>query len=335
MAAIAAIVTAILAPAYPASAVELYPSTSRTFAPSCDASGPGLINSKIGSSAFGLQICVDSTETGPRNVARSPGGISPSSDRGALPAGKLEAGPPAAICQWIPAVNPVPADSPLWEGNDPATGSVEQLSCASPSTDGGAGSSFVETRFVPSAQPGAAAPPPPDPAVLAQQAYRELQIPAPSIGAGPDRTKIAVNLWTWLWVDDPGPQTVTVAAGGVSVTATATLDSTTWTLGEPATPAGVDGFQAGSPVSITCEGAGVAAPENVDWKQEPPCGHRFNWRSLGERTNGSGAWPITATTNWAVEWVANTGETGGTTLTGTSADALEVGEYRILLVHGE
>ncbi len=70
----------------------------------------------------------------------------------------------------------------------------------------------------------AAADPPPDPAVLAQRAVGLLTIPKPTIGAGPDRTKLAVQLWTWLWVDSPPPVTTTVAAGGVSVTVTAMLE---------------------------------------------------------------------------------------------------------------
>ena len=165
---------------------------------------------------------------------------------------------------------------------------------------------------------------------LAQQAYRELTIPAPTIGAGPQRAALAVNLWTWLWIDDPGPLTVTVAAGGVSVTATATLTSTTWSLGEPAATDG--GYAPGPPVTLTCQGAGTPPPANYDWKSVPPCGHMYHWRSLKERTDGTGTWPVTATSTWTVTWQSNTGVTGGTTLAATSSDAFDIGEYRTLLV---
>lgn len=177
-----------------------------------------------------------------------------------------------------------------------------------------------------------APPPPPDPAVLAQQAYSELTIPDPEIGAGPDRSKLSVNLWTWLWIDDPGPQAVTVAAGGVSVTATATLSSVTWSLGEPAGTG--DGYAAGPPVTVTCQGTGSAPPPGYDWKAEPPCGHMYHWRSLKERTGGTGNWPVTATSNWTVTWQSNTGVTGGTTLSATGNDAFDVAEYRTVLVQG-
>jgi hypothetical protein len=188
------------------------------------------------------------------------------------------------------------------------------------------GGVIVLTRFVPNGVPA----PPPDPRVLAQQAIGQLTVPKPTVGVGPDRSKMAVSLWTWLWVDSPPPVSVTVAAGGVSVTATATLTSTTWSLGEPV--ASDDGFKPGPPVTVTCTGAGTPTPANYDWKAEPPCGHKFAWRSLKERTGGTGTWPITATTNWAVTWASNTGLTGADTLTATTADQFDVEEYRIVLI---
>ncbi len=141
---------------------------------------------------------------------------------------------------------------------------------------------------------------------------------------------MAVSLWTWLWVDSPPPVSVTVAAGGVSVTATATLTSTTWSLGEPLASDGP--YEPGPPVTVTCTGAGTPTPANYDWKAEPPCGHKFAWRSLKERTGGAGTWPISATTTWTVTWASNTGLTGADTLTATTADQFDVEEYRVVLV---
>ncbi len=166
--------------------------------------------------------------------------------------------------------------------------------------------------------------------MLAREAIGRLSVPEPSIGVGPDRTKLAVQLWTWLWVDSPAPAPVTVTLAGVSVTATATLTSTTWSLGEPASTG--DGYHPGSPVTVTCTGAGTPPPPGYDWKAEPLCGHMFHWRSLKERTGGTGTWPITATTNWAVAWQSNTGAAGTDSLTATSADQFDVAEYRIVLV---
>lgn len=190
--------------------------------------------------------------------------------------------------------------------------------------------------FMPGPAPGAALapaiPPPPSPQELAERAFRELVIPVPAIAAGPDRTKLAVNLWTWLWIDNPGPQTITVSAGGVSVTVTATLASVTWSLGEPAATGGP--YAEDPPVTITCQGTGTPPPANYDWKAEPPCGHKYTWMSTKERTGGIGKWPITATSNWNVTWQSNTVVSGSTTLSATGNDALEIGEYRIVLVQG-
>ncbi len=114
------------------------------------------------------------------------------------------------------------------------------------------------------------------------------------------------------------------------MTATATLASTTWSLGEPA--AGGDSFTMGAPATITCTGSGTAPPADFDWKAEPPCGYKFQWRSTRERTSGTGTWPITATSTWDVIWQSNTGVTGATTLAATTNDAFDVGEYRTVLV---
>ena len=231
-------------------------------------------------------------------------------------------------CPWSVVEN-LGANSSWWGGNDPSAGHIELNKCVlgDLKTPGGA---ILQIRFVPNGGPaGPAAPPPPTPEQLAQRAIAQLVVPAPTIGVGPDRAKLAVNLWTWLWVDDPPPVSVTVVAGGVSVTATATMTSTTWSLGEPA--AG-DVYVPGVPTTLTCVGAGTPLPAEFDWRAEPPCGHMFVWRSLKERTRGAGKWPVTATTNWTVAWQSNTGVSGADTLTAATADQWDVGEYRTVLV---
>jgi len=90
----------------------------------------------------------------------------------------------------------------------------------------------------------------------------------------------------------------------------------------------------GAPTTLACQGPGVAPPADYDWRAEPPCGHKFAWRSLKERTGGSGKWPVTATTNWTVAWQSNTGVSGADALTATTADQWDVGEYRTVLVQG-
>ncbi|WP_395725733.1 hypothetical protein [Nakamurella sp.] len=241
-------------------------------------------------------------------------------------------------CGWASLSSPLDPGDPAWGGNSAADGEVKWKSCAilgpgTPDAPGNLEGRPVELQFFPNAVLAAAAvPPPPDPRVIAERAIRQLQVPAPHISAGPDKAKLAVNLWTWLWIDSPGPLTATAAAGGVSVTATATLDSTTWSLGEPVATGGP--YESGPPVTITCQGTGTAPPVGYDWKAQPPCGHKYTWMSAKDRTGGSGKWPITATSNWNVTWQSNTGVSGSTVLNASSTEALEIGEYRTVLVQG-
>lgn len=233
-------------------------------------------------------------------------------------------------CVEVPLAEQPAPDSPYWRGHSARDGQVVSETCDAST---GYRPVVLVPYFVPFGEAvAAAAPPPPSPEVLAQQAIADLYIPMPTISIGPDRSKAAVNLWTWLWVDEAAPVSATVSAGGVSVTATATLTSTTWTLGEPAPTGGP--YESGPAVSITCQGTGSAPPPGYDWKAEPPCGHKFTWMSAKARTGGTGTWPITVTTNWAVAWQSNTGVSGADALAGTAADAVQVGEYRIVLVQG-
>lgn len=240
-------------------------------------------------------------------------------------------------CGWSRLAVPLDANDSAWQGHSAADGEVRWKSCpilsaGTPGAPGNLEGRPVVYQFFPNGVLAAVPAPPPDPAVLAQRAIRQLTVPPPPIRVGPDRSKLAVNLWTWLWIDDPGPLTATAAAGGVSVTATATLTSVAWSLGEPAATGGP--YADGPPVTLTCQGTGTPPPTNYDWKTEPPCGHMYTWRSTTDRTNGTGTWPITATSNWSVTWQSNTGVTGSTTLSATSNDALEIGEYRTVLVEG-
>lgn len=236
-----------------------------------------------------------------------------------------------ATCTWRDLHEP--ADSDRWAGRSPSDGSFAGLGCGAPPGNGSGQGSTIDIQFVPNAAPGEAQlPPPPDPNVVAQVAIDRLQIPTPSIQSGPDPSKLAVNLWTWLWIDDPGTLSATAAVSGVSVTATATLSSATWSLGEPAPTGGP--YAQGPPLIITCRGAGTAPLADYDWKTEPPCGHKYSWMSTKERTGGSGKWPVTATSNWTVTWQSNTGVSGSGELNATGNDALEIGEYRTVLVQG-
>jgi hypothetical protein len=126
----------------------------------------------------------------------------------------------------------------------------------------------------------------------------------------------------WLWVSNPEPVSASATDRTVTVTATATLASVNWSMGEPKS------------TDVTCQGAGKAPWPGVDlWA--PPCGYTYRLRSLDERTNGTGAWPVTAAATWAITWSANTGESGSDSVTTRSMAPVRVGEWRTVIVAGK
>lgn len=227
---------------------------------------------------------------------------------------------------WKTLDPPPVASSALWEGNDSGSGAIQYNSCIK--TYGGSGPVLLAgspTRFVANGQPaGNAPPPPPDPAVLAQQAYQLIPIPKPVMHFGPNADQIAVRYWLYLWTDNPGDLSRTVTAGGISVTATAKLTSVTWNMGSSSAE--------GQGSTITCNGNGKPAPENADVVNDPRpagyCAFMYQLRSTPERTGGAGTWPVTAAATWTVTWTATTGETGQITAPPfTSAAGLCVGAW--------
>lgn len=174
------------------------------------------------------------------------------------------------------------------------------------------------------------APPAPDPGQIAEQASGQITVPLPAIHLGPDAGKLAVKVPIWLWVDSPAPLTVTVAVRGLAVTVVASLESTTWSMGEP--------IDQKSPltkvISFNCSGPGIPAPAAPDPQFQPACGYTYNWKSLNDRTGGSGSWSVTATANWRVRWTASNGTQGqlAKKLTPSTSQQVTVGEWRSTLV---
>jgi hypothetical protein len=146
----------------------------------------------------------------------------------------------------------------------------------------------------------------PSPAELAQQAYSQLQLPAPVIRANPTATQL-VNLPTWMWVDPSswGNRTSTASVPGwVSVTATAVPTSVTWSTGDGST--------------VTCSGPGTPFTGGNPKASSPDCGHTYRVSSHGQP---NGTFAVAATVHWTVTW-AGAGQAGAfpdLTTTGTAA----------------
>lgn len=195
--------------------------------------------------------------------------------------------------------------------------------------------------FIPFATPGKPAAPPPPPAPtppnptdLAQQVISQLPIPTPTLNLGPHPEHAVVHLPLWLWINNPGPLTAAADLLGVHVQASATISTTSWHMGE----SGADLDNLYRPESVVdCTGAGTPAPpldelpaDPHTWK--PDCGYTYRWKSLPERTNGTGSWPIKADVTWTVTWTSNQGVGGTITLQSTGTTALQVLELKTILV---
>ncbi len=181
------------------------------------------------------------------------------------------------------------------------------------------------TVWAPNGQPPA--PPPPDPAQIAQEAAGKMTAPDPVVHLGPNADQLAVKIPVWLWIDKPQPLSLTVAVRGLSVTVTAKLVSTTWSMGEGNTSGGS---------TVTCPGAGTPPPAGADRTVVPACGYTYTWKSLPERTGGTGTYEVTATTNWQVTWTASDGTSGTlpAPLTPATTEQVAIGEWRAVLVSG-
>jgi hypothetical protein len=137
---------------------------------------------------------------------------------------------------------------------------------------------------------------------LAQQAVDSLTLPSPVVDLNPSAFSI-VNLSSWLWID---PQIwhsfrATATAGSVSATAVAVPSNVSWSMG--------DGH------SVVCAGPGTPyQPTMPAEAQTTDCSYTYASSSAGQPSSDSdpnnGAFKVTATITWTVNWLA-TGVAGG------------------------
>ncbi|WP_370348512.1 hypothetical protein [Catenulispora sp. EB89] len=201
------------------------------------------------------------------------------------PASVSKAGPANAsdvrVCQEVPVFIPL-VQHVVTVGDPSVAGRMTQQEC----TVNGrmVDSSLVFTPTDPAAPAVSAQQ-------LAQHAYQALVMPKPDVGMSPraDVPQLA-GLPAWLWLK-PGSwssKSVTLAAGGVTVTATATPRQVVWSMGDGTTE--------------TCAGPGTPFPEHPTGDgtaPSPTCGHTYRRSSA---TEPSGAFHITATVAWRVDW---------------------------------
>lgn len=162
---------------------------------------------------------------------------------------------------------------------------------------------------------GLGAPPPPDPAVLAQQALAQMGLHAIEIGIVPKPGSNSVGLVgmpTWMWVADPGesttgPITRTASKAGYTVSATASVRKIVWHMD--------DGH------SVVCEGEGTPYEDAYGKRSSPTCGHTYSKQ---------GRYVVSATSYWQVVW-GGIGQTGVINLDFTADAAINVGEAQVIV----
>ena len=244
-----------------------------------------------------------------------------------------ERSPLEGDCRYRPMAHQPDAGDPMWEGHDPAAGSLVTRSCFIKVNKAGVVDGLawrdVGFSFAQNGQPPVDLPPI-DPGKLIETEVSK-KIGSPNLHVGPVPTRIAVKLPVWLWIDDPGQLTVTAAAGAVVVTATATIVTTTWSMGDSVNPP-TDG-----PIShvppFNCTGTGSPAPaEKIDRAVQPPCGYTYHWKSTASRTAKACSWPVNVDANWHVQWTATTGAAGEFDMKASAQTQLRVGEWRATLV---
>lgn len=160
-----------------------------------------------------------------------------------------------------------------------------------------------------------------DPVVLANRAIASMDLDPIKIGivpeSGVNRAGL-VGLPVWMWVDSPtdhtfGPITASASQGTVSVSATASVSSIVWNMG--------DGTK------VTCTGEGTPYADHFGKQASPSCGHRYAKMSSDQP---SGAYQVTATSHWVVEWTG--GGQSGTIEFDLTTDPLpiRIGEAQVL-----
>lgn len=173
----------------------------------------------------------------------------------------------------------------LWDGHPKGDGAIYFYACP-PFTPGGAGGEGMQWEAT---APGA---PTVTPAQLAQEAYKQLVLPEPTLVLSPTGQQL-VNLPTWLAVTGWDAQSATATVPALSVTAAARPTTVEWSLGD------------GSRVS--CDGPGtVFAAGDDPASASPTCGHTYRVSSADQP---GGGFTVTATVCWSVSW-AGGGQSG-------------------------
>jgi hypothetical protein len=211
-------------------------------------------------------------------------------------------------CYWQVMSPPPAADDPLWMASNrtptDATGAFYRPTFC---LDQGAALGHPTWLPIP---PTATV----SPEELARRALAKARLLPPKLHLTPGPGKEGlVGLPVWLWVETDqsawGPIQASDSDGPLTVTITAKVAKIEWNMG--------DG------VVVTCTSPGTPYDPIFKDTPSPDCGHAYQRIS---KAQPEGAYRVTATTTWSVEWVSTTGRNG--TIPGVSRSST-VGDIRV------
>jgi hypothetical protein len=169
------------------------------------------------------------------------------------------------------------------------------------------------------------APPPVDPAVLAERALNTMQLATPNIHLAPKPPLMTyVGLPTWLWTDAGhwSDITASASAGATTVSVVAKPVRIDWDLTEGTT---------------TCTSAGRAWETGMSASEETDCSYTFTTTSDGQTDD---KYPVSAAITYQVDWTCSgtclsdsgtLGEVDGV----SAASGIRVGERQSVVVGGD
>jgi hypothetical protein len=145
---------------------------------------------------------------------------------------------------------------------------------------------------------------------------QRLRLDGAQIAMAPPAASVLVHVPVWLWTPVSavtwGPASATAAVAGLSVTATARATRIVWQMG--------DGH------AVTCTGPGTPYQASYGAAASPTCGYVYQRASAHQP---GGAFTLTATTTWQVDWTGG-GQAGALTTTRTSTSRVRIGELQVV-----
>lgn len=133
-----------------------------------------------------------------------------------------------------------------------------------------------------------------DPQTVAREVAASLQLHAVHMGLAPRAGSTGlVQLPVWMWAAEPdlhtwGPVSASKTKQGLTVVVTAKVNTVDWDMGDGTT--------------VTC-GVGTLRPAGGGSSPSPDCGHTYTSTSASRY---GGSFTVTATSHWAITWVAGT-----------------------------